>query len=128
MHYFHSLLTPRPISASWHIRQTCPQRPGLRAWAYVSWGRREDLTTSYVSFPYRDAVAIHLHLPHYLAQYISPRPGLIKELETDRVVGRHEGVWHYTIGQNARIPGLAQKAFVARKDLQQNTIYVVGGP
>ncbi|EPS94772.1 tRNA-methyltransferase [Fomitopsis schrenkii] len=64
----------------------------------------------------------------FLSQYISPRPGLIKELETDRVVGRHEGVWHYTIGQNARIPGLAQKAFVARKDLQQNTIYVVGGP
>ncbi|KAI0726679.1 tRNA-specific 2-thiouridylase [Fomitopsis betulina] len=64
---------------------------------------------------------------NFLSQYITPRPGLIKELETDRVVGRHEGLWHYTIGQNARIPGLAQKAVVARKDLQQNTIYVVGG-
>ena len=67
---------------------------------------------------------------HFLssAQYISPRPGLIQELGTDRVLGRHQGLWNYTIGQNARIPGLAQKAFVARKDLQQNTVYVVGGP
>ena len=83
---------------------------------------------SYVSFPSGYTHNTHSRFVHHLAQYIKPKPGPIKELETDRVVGRHQGLWSYTIGQKARIPGLAQKAFVARKDLQQNTVYVVGGP
>ncbi|KAH9917443.1 tRNA-specific 2-thiouridylase [Fomitopsis serialis] len=63
----------------------------------------------------------------FLAQYITPNPGSVVDLETNRTVGRHQGLWQYTIGQNARISGLDRKAYVARKDLEHNIVYVVPG-
>ena len=44
-----------------------------------------------------------------------------------RIVGVHEGLWQFTIGQNARLRGMAEKMFVVRKDPSQNAIYVVPG-
>ena len=48
-------------------------------------------------------------------------------MESGNVLGRHQGLYSYTIGQNARIKGMAQKMFVARKDPKENAIYVVPG-
>ena len=62
-----------------------------------------------------------------IAEYIPPKPGPIIELETGKTLGRHHGLYSYTIGQNARIRGMAQKMFVARKDPKQNAIFVVPG-
>lgn len=44
-----------------------------------------------------------------------------------RVVGRHKGLWHYTIGQKAKIAGLDEKHFVARKDVVRNAVIIVPG-
>jgi hypothetical protein len=65
---------------------------------------------------------------------VAPQPGPILEIDTDVELGQHTGLWSYTIGQGAKLPGLSQKLFVARKDHQKNAIYValpesvVGGP
>ncbi|KAI0707713.1 5-methylaminomethyl-2-thiouridylate-methyltransferase [Earliella scabrosa] len=63
----------------------------------------------------------------FISQYIPPKAGKIIDLESGNVLGRHQGLYSYTIGQNARIKGMAQKMFVARKDPKENAIYVVPG-
>ena len=42
-------------------------------------------------------------------------------------MGRHDGLWRFTIGQRARIMSMTDKAFVAYKDLAKNEIQVVLG-
>ena len=59
--------------------------------------------------------------------YLEPNPGQIYELETGAMIGTHKGLWKYTIGQGARLPGLKEKYFVAAKSNQENAIYVVNG-
>jgi tRNA U34 2-thiouridine synthase MnmA/TrmU len=55
---------------------------------------------------------------------VAPRPGPILEIDSNVKLGQHNGLWTYTIGQGARLPGLARKLFVAGKDHQKNAIYV----
>jgi tRNA-5-taurinomethyluridine 2-sulfurtransferase len=55
---------------------------------------------------------------------VAPRPGPILEIDTNVQLGQHNGLWTYTIGQGARLPGLARKLFVAGKDHEKNAIYV----
>ncbi|EPQ57770.1 tRNA 5-methylaminomethyl-2-thiouridylate-methyltransferase [Gloeophyllum trabeum ATCC 11539] len=63
----------------------------------------------------------------FVSQYVPPKPGDIVDLETGKVVGQHQGLWTYTIGQGAKIRGLPEKAFVAKKDPKSNVVYVVPG-
>jgi tRNA U34 2-thiouridine synthase MnmA/TrmU len=55
---------------------------------------------------------------------VVPRPGPILEIDTGVQLGQHNGLWTYTIGQGAKLSGLARKLFVASKDRQKNAIYV----
>jgi tRNA U34 2-thiouridine synthase MnmA/TrmU len=63
-----------------------------------------------------------------LGDYISPNPGPIFHLESGRKLSEHQGLWNFTVGQNARIAGLSSKAFVAKKSRKNNAIYVVTNP
>ena len=75
----------------------------------------------------------------FLNQYIAKEPGPIKD-EKGRTIGQHVGLSFYTLGQRQGlgIGGLKAKGaqrgggehapwFVARKDMQQNTLWVVQG-
>ena len=73
---------------------------------------------------------IHLNvfqLKSFVAQYILAKPGPVINLETGREVGKHNGLWRYTIGQGAKLPGMQSKMFVARKDGTENAIFIVAG-
>lgn len=59
------------------------------------------------------------------AQYIPSKPGPILLYPDNIRVGTHNGLWTFTIGQNARIPGRLKKLFVARKSVENNAITVV---
>jgi len=48
-------------------------------------------------------------------------------VRTERVVGEHKGLWTLTIGQGARIGGMEERMFVARKVATRNEIWVVPG-
>ena len=61
---------------------------------------------------------------NFEGEYVTPRQGPILEVDTNVQLGHHNGLWTYTIGQGAKLPGLAQKLFVAGKDHQKNAIYV----
>jgi tRNA U34 2-thiouridine synthase MnmA/TrmU len=56
--------------------------------------------------------------------YVAPRLGPILEIDTNIELGQHYGLWTYTIGQGAKLPGLTSKLFVAAKDREKNAIYV----
>lgn len=59
-----------------------------------------------------------------LEQYIPPSPGNIVDL-SGKILGRHSGLYAFTIGQGARLGGMKGKMYVARKDKHTNQIVVV---
>ncbi len=69
----------------------------------------------------------------FLARYIPRQPGEIRALDSDRVVGRHEGLMYYTLGQReglgiGGVKGAPEEPwFVAAKDMEKNILYVVQG-
>lgn len=63
----------------------------------------------------------------FISEYISPKPGEIKELETGKVIGEHQGVHLWTLGQNLRIPGQAMKLYVTARDSESRVLTVVYG-
>jgi tRNA-specific 2-thiouridylase len=69
----------------------------------------------------------------FLARYLPKQPGEIRRLDDERVVGKHEGLAYYTLGQREGlgIGGVKDASeepwFVARKDMDKNVLYVVQG-
>jgi tRNA-specific 2-thiouridylase len=61
------------------------------------------------------------------ASYIPQNPGPIINQVTGKIVGEHSGLWNFTIGQNARVPGMPEKLFVCSKDVESNAVYLVPG-
>lgn len=61
----------------------------------------------------------------FLAEFIETKPGEIRELETDELLGHHDGAIFYTIGQRHGLRLTAGLPFyVVRKDMNKNTVYV----
>ena len=69
----------------------------------------------------------------FLKNYIPAKEGNIVDIETNRVLGKHEGVMYYTIGQRkglgiGGISGEEAKGwFNAKKDIKNNILYVASG-
>ncbi len=59
----------------------------------------------------------------FLKQYIPVQEGDIVDV-TDRVLGKHEGAWYYTIGQRKGIKLSGGPYFVVAKDVQNNRLIV----
>lgn len=76
---------------------------------------------------FRPCLARCHKLRPFSAQYIAPKPGPIVDMTTGKQAGVHQGLWSYTIGQGAKISGMPQRMFVATKDPETNTIFVVPG-
>lgn len=68
----------------------------------------------------------------FLKEYIDIEPGEIREIETEKVVGHHEGAIFYTIGQrhglyisgNVGEVNTGLPYYVVKKDLKNNIVYV----
>ena len=69
----------------------------------------------------------------FLARYLPKQPGEIRRLDDERVIGRHEGLMYYTLGQReglgiGGVKGAPEEPwFVAAKDMATNVLYVVQG-
>ncbi len=61
----------------------------------------------------------------FLGEFIKTKPGEIRELESDEILGTHDGAIYYTLGQRH---GLNLKNglpyYVVRKDMNKNIVYV----
>ncbi len=63
----------------------------------------------------------------FIKKYVGVNPGEIRVLETDKVIGEHQGLWFHTIGQRKGL-GLGQGPwFVVKKNISENIIYVSNG-
>ena len=62
----------------------------------------------------------------FLSNYIAMKEGNIIDLETKEILGRHQGVFYYTIGQRKGLGIGGEKGpyFVAGKDVYKNELYV----
>lgn len=68
----------------------------------------------------------------FLKQFLPAQPGEIRDLDGN-VVGKHEGLMYYTLGQRrglnigGRKGGNGERWFVVKKDLEHNILYVSQG-
>ncbi|MBR3122126.1 tRNA 2-thiouridine(34) synthase MnmA [Candidatus Saccharibacteria bacterium] len=68
----------------------------------------------------------------FLKEYIEVKPGEIREIETGKILGYHEGVVFYTIGQRHGLYLDGEKGvendglpyYVVKKDVKENVVYV----
>lgn len=62
----------------------------------------------------------------FLQNYIKIKPGKIVDISNNSIIGKHEGVMFYTIGQNKTLglSGLDEKYYVCKKDVKKNIVYV----
>ena len=61
----------------------------------------------------------------FLKEYIEVEPGEIREMESDRVLGYHEGAVFYTLGQRHGLYLASDLPYyVVKKDVKNNIIYV----
>lgn len=66
---------------------------------------------------------------HFLARYLPGQPGEIRALDDGRLLGRHDGLVYYTLGQRhgLGLGGPGEAWYVAEKDLARNVLYVAQG-
>jgi len=64
--------------------------------------------------PYNDFVKFHL----------GEKPGNIVELETNKILAQHKGVWFHTIGQRKGLGLGGGPWYVVKKDLEKNIVYI----
>lgn len=63
----------------------------------------------------------------FIRRYVGEKQGNIIELETGKILGKHNGYWFHTIGQRKGL-GLSQGPwFVVKKDTEENIVYVSNG-
>ena len=61
----------------------------------------------------------------FLKKYVEAEPGEIREIETEKVLGYHEGAVFYTIGQRHGLYIAAEVPYyVVKKDIKKNLVYV----
>ncbi|MGG3742833.1 tRNA 2-thiouridine(34) synthase MnmA [Paenibacillus chibensis] len=67
----------------------------------------------------------------FLSQYLPAKSGIMVDIATGEIKGRHDGLMYYTLGQRQGLgiggSGNGEPWFVADKDLEQNILYVVQG-
>jgi tRNA-specific 2-thiouridylase len=64
---------------------------------------------------------------NFIERYLGRKEGLIVELETGNILGKHQGYWFHTIGQRKGLGLSGGPWFVIKKDINRNIIYVSKG-
>lgn len=65
----------------------------------------------------------------FLKNYIPAKPGKMVDIVTKQIIGEHQGIMYYTIGQRKglNIGGAKAPWFVCGKDYDQNILYIAQG-
>jgi len=63
----------------------------------------------------------------FIERYLGKKKGLIVELETGNILGKHQGYWFHTIGQRKGLGLSGGPWFVIKKDVNRNIVYVSRG-
>lgn len=123
--------------AVWPNTMICPLPIGQKVWVFASLVKEADLVISSVSMTHRPWYSPHYRslgarvlTRSFIAQYTSPADKGYLVTPTGDRVAPHRGMWYYTIGQGAKLPGMKLKWFVAKKGMGEGgqDIMVVPGP
>ena len=70
-----------------------------------------------------------INVREYIRQQLGEKPGDIVDIDTNEVVGKHNGIWLLTIGQRHGLDlgGLNTPYYVCKKDVDTDTVYVCNG-
>ncbi len=60
----------------------------------------------------------------FVKHHLGEQEGDLIELETSKVVGKHEGFWYYTIGQRKGIRLGGGPWYVVAKDIEKNIVFI----
>lgn len=63
----------------------------------------------------------------FIERYLGKKEGIIVELETGNIIGKHQGFWFHTIGQRKGLGLSGGPWFVIKKDVNRNIVYVSKG-
>ncbi|MBO4369962.1 MAG: tRNA 2-thiouridine(34) synthase MnmA [Paludibacteraceae bacterium] len=63
----------------------------------------------------------------FIKRFLGTKTGLIVELETGKILGKHQGFWFHTIGQRKGLGLSGGPWYVTRKDHEANVVYVSQG-
>lgn len=63
----------------------------------------------------------------FIERFLGKQEGPIIEIETGKVLGKHQGFWFHTIGQRKGLYLSGGPWFVVKKDIEQNIVYVSRG-
>ena len=65
----------------------------------------------------------------FTQNYLRPNPGDIIDVKTGDIIGKHNGLMNYTIGQrrNVGISGYQERHYVCGKNVEKNILYVAFG-
>lgn len=63
----------------------------------------------------------------FMSEYVDAKPGDFVDIDTGEVLGQHQGIHRYTIGQGALISGQKRKYYVVRKMSDRKTILIASG-
>lgn len=65
----------------------------------------------------------------FISKILEYKIGNIIDIDTDKIVGEHPGIWYFTIGQRKgiRVSSTGEPYYVVQKDSATNTIYVSKG-
>lgn len=63
----------------------------------------------------------------FLMSKIPKKTGQIVDIETGNIVGEHNGVYFYTIGQRAKLPNQPEAYFYCDKNVEDNILFVCHG-
>lgn len=68
-----------------------------------------------------------INVREFLRSELGMKDGDIVDIETDKILGRHHGLWFYTIGQREGLGLGGGPWYVVKKDLDSNTVFVARG-
>lgn len=63
----------------------------------------------------------------YIKAHLGENPGDVRELETGHKIGKHRGLWFYTIGQRKGLGFSGGPWFVVKKNVKRNILFVSHG-
>lgn len=68
-----------------------------------------------------------INVLNFLMSKIPKKVGNIVDIETGKIVGEHNGVYFYTIGQRAKLPNQNEAYFYCDKNIEDNILYACHG-
>ena len=93
-------------------------------------GEVRDLAKKYAlpAMERRDSQGIcflgNIKFDEFIAHHLGKNPGDIVELESNKKIGTHDGLWFFTVGQRRRIKLSGGPWYVVKKEFEKNILYV----